>query len=78
MGVAKVGETPNLTGEFVGEAHGILEGTQTHPPGNQHLKGHNPLVRVKGSDGKWGWSRAMEWHCSLSDPSPTDSATKQQ
>ena len=40
MGFVKVGETPNLTGESVGEAHRVLEGTQTHTPGNQHLKGH--------------------------------------
>ena len=33
------GETPSLTGEFVGETHSVLEHTQTHPPGNQHQKG---------------------------------------
>ena len=36
MGVAAVGETPSLTGEFVGETHRVLEHTQTHPPGNWH------------------------------------------
>ena len=44
-GVAKVGETPSLTGEFIGN---------------------------------WGYSRVSKQHCSLSDPSPTDSATMQQ
>ena len=39
VGVAAVGETPSLTGEFVGETHRVLECTQTHPPGNQHQKG---------------------------------------
>ena len=34
-----MGETPNLTGEFVGETHIVLEHMQTHPPGNQHWKG---------------------------------------
>ena len=34
-----VGETPSLTGEFVGEAHRALEHTQTHPPRNKHQKG---------------------------------------
>ena len=40
MGVeAAAGETPSLTGEFVGETHRVLECTQNHPPGNQHQKG---------------------------------------
>ena len=39
MGDAVVGETPSLTGEFVGEAHRALEHKQVHPPRNQHLKG---------------------------------------
>ena len=58
MEVAVVGETPNLTGESLGEAHGILEGTQAHSPGNQHLKGHNPLVESEGSDRKLDDSQA--------------------
>ena len=65
VGVAKVGETPSFTGEYAGEVHRILEHIQTHPLGNQHLKGHNPLVGSEGSDGKWGWSRASERRCSL-------------
>ena len=39
VGVAVVGETPSLTGEFVGETHEVLECTQTHPPRNKHQKG---------------------------------------
>ena len=38
MGSATVGETPSLTGKFVGETHRVLEHTQAHPPGNQHQK----------------------------------------
>ena len=35
-----MGETPRLTGEFVGETHRVPECTQTyHPPGNQQQKG---------------------------------------
>ena len=33
------GETPSLTGEFIGETHRVLECTQTHTPVNQHEKG---------------------------------------
>ena len=32
-------ETASLTGEFIGEAHRVLECTKTQPPGNQHQKG---------------------------------------
>ena len=38
-GVVAAGETPSLTGEFVGGARGVLECTQTHQPGNQHQQG---------------------------------------
>ena len=39
MGIAAAGDTPRLTGEFVGETHRVLESTQaTHPPVNQHQK----------------------------------------
>ena len=34
-----LGETPSFTGQFIGETHGVLEHTQTQPPGNQHQKG---------------------------------------
>ena len=33
------GETPSLTGEFVGETHRGLEHAQAHPRGNQHQRG---------------------------------------
>ena len=39
MRVAVVGETPSLTGEFIGETHRVLECTQTDAPVNQHQKG---------------------------------------
>ena len=65
MGVEVVRETPSLTGEFVGEAHRVLESTQTHPLGNQHLKGHNLLV---GTDRKWDEGQASS--IVPSDPSP--------
>ena len=59
MGVAVAGEIPSLTGEFARETHSVLEGTQTHPRANQHLKEHNLLVRSEGSKGKWNDSRAI-------------------
>ena len=37
MRAVVVGETPKLTGEFLGETHGILEDIEAHPPGNQGL-----------------------------------------
>ena len=67
--VAAAGETPSLRGESVGEAHRVLEWTQIHPPRNQHLKGHNPLVESEGSNGKWGKSRASDIISSLTPPS---------
>ena len=36
---AAVGETPSLTGEFIGETHRGLERAQVHPLGNQHQRG---------------------------------------
>ena len=36
---AAVGETPSLTGEFLGETHRGLERAQTHPLGKQNQKG---------------------------------------
>ena len=33
------GVTPSLTEESIGGAHGVLEWTQTHLPGNQQEKG---------------------------------------
>ena len=68
------GETPSLTGEFLGEAHKVLEGTQTHLPANQHMKGHNLLVGSKGREGtyrKWGESQASGIVPSLTLPPQT-------
>ena len=48
--VEAAGETPSLTGEFVGETHRILECAQNHPPWNQHQKGPNLLVGSRGSE----------------------------
>ena len=39
MEVEAVGETPSVTGEYIGETHRVLECTQTHSPRNQHQKG---------------------------------------
>ena len=39
LGVVMAGETPSLTGEFIGETHRVLECIQIHPLGNQHEKG---------------------------------------
>ena len=50
VGVAVAGKTHSLTGEVIGETHRVLECTQTHPPGNRYLKGHNLLVGSRGSD----------------------------
>ena len=36
VGVAAVGESPSLTGGFIGESHRVLECAQAHPPKNQH------------------------------------------
>ena len=39
MGVeAAAGDTPSLTGEFVGETHRGLERSQAHPLGKQHQR----------------------------------------
>ena len=38
VGVVVAGETPSLTGEFIGETPRVLECTLNHPPGNQHEK----------------------------------------
>ena len=39
MGVVVVGETLNLTEEFVRQTYRVLECTQTYPPWNHHRKG---------------------------------------
>ena len=49
MGVeAAAGETPSLTGEFIGQTHRGLECTQIHPLGSQHQKGLIRLWVVEG------------------------------
>ena len=53
MGVVAVGETPSLTGEFVGEIHRVLECTQTHLPGNQHQEGPICLWVVEELTESW-------------------------
>ena len=39
MGVVAAGETPNLTGEFVGETQRVLEHIQNHPLRKHHQEG---------------------------------------
>ena len=39
LGVALVGKTPSLTGEFTGDTNRVQESTQTYTPRNQHQKG---------------------------------------
>ena len=58
VGVEAAGETPSLTGEFVGETHRVLECTQTHPPGNQHQKG--PLCLWVAGEGTESEQRAEQ------------------
>ena len=45
---AAAGETPSLTGEFVGETYRGLKHTQPHPLGKQHQKGPIGLWIVEG------------------------------
>ena len=70
------GETPSLTGEFVGETHRVLECTQAHPPGNQHQKGPLCLWVAEGVTAiQWRVDWAPLLHLGLS---PTYSITAQQ
>ena len=69
------GETPSLTGEFIGETHRVLECTQTHPPGSQRQKG--PVCLWVAGKGLKAGQELSKWHRSLSDPSPTYSTTAQ-
>ena len=75
MGVAAVGETPSLTGDFIGETHRVLVHRQTYLLRNQHQKGSIclPVVGVMTSS----QLRVESWHCSLLDPFPTYSTTMQ-
>ena len=51
MGVEEAaGETPSLTGEFVGETHRVLERTQNSPTQESAPEGLNLLVVSGGSD----------------------------
>ena len=60
MGVeAAEAETPSLSGEFTAETHGVLECTQTHPPGNQHQKGPICLWLAEVvTENRQGWEQA--------------------
>ena len=73
MGVVAAGETPTLTEKFTGETHRVLEHIQTHPPRNQHQKG--PICLWEVGKVAESWQELSKWHCSLSDFSPTYSAT---
>ena len=70
------GETPSLTGEFVGETHRVLEHTQAHPPGNQHHKG--PICLWVAGEMTESLLKDQQQHCSLSDLSPTHSVPTQR
>ena len=51
VGVVAAGETPRLTGEFIGETHRVLEHTQARPPTRKSApEGPNLLVGSRGSD----------------------------
>ena len=56
VGVEVAGETPSLTGEFLGETYRVLEGTQNHPPRNQHQKG--PIQLWVAGEVTETWPRA--------------------
>ena len=74
MGVeAAAGDTPSLTGEFIGETHRVIELTQYHPPWNQHQKGPICLWVVEELTESWAGAEQADY--SLSDPSPTYSTT---
>ena len=75
-GEAAAGETPSLTGEFVGETHRGIECAQAHPPGNQHQKG--PICLWVEREVTESQQEMNKQHCSLSDPSLTYSTTMQQ
>ena len=52
------GEIHSLTGEFVGETHKVLDGTQNHPPGNQHHK--DPICLWVAEEVTESWQRAEQ------------------
>ena len=76
MGVeVAAGETPSLTGGFIGETHRGLEHAQAHPLGNQHQRGSVWLWVAEGvTEIRW----RVEWvPLLLLSPSPTYSITAQ-
>ena len=76
MGVeAAAGETPSLTGEFVGETHRVLEHTQTHPPRKSAPEG--PICLWEVGEVTENWQRAEQAALFPLRPSPTDSVTVQ-
>ena len=58
MGIAVVGETPSLSGESTGDAHGILECTQAQPPRNQCQK--SPICLWVVEEVTESWPRAVQ------------------
>ena len=70
VGAAGVGETPSLTGEFVGETHRVQERTQNHPTKNPHQKGPNCL-QVAGEILKTSESQASSIVPSMTPPPHT-------
>ena len=58
MVVAVAGETPSLTGEFVGETHRVLEYIEAHTCGNQHQKG--PICLWVAGEVTESWLRAEQ------------------
>ena len=75
MGIEVAGETPSLTGEFIGETHSVLEHTQTQPPVNQDQKGLICLwVEEEVTEST---QRAEQANCTLSDHFPTYNTTAQ-
>ena len=72
---AAAGETPSLTGEFIGETHSVPERTQTHPPGNQNQQG--PLCLWVAGEVTENWQRVEQVPLFPLGPSPTYSITEQ-
>ena len=58
MGVEEAGETPSLTGEFIGETHRVLECTQNHSPRDEHQKG--PICLWAEEEVTESWQRAEQ------------------
>ena len=56
VGVEAAGETPSLTGEFVGESYMVLVCTQNHLAGNQHQT--SPICLWVEEEVTESWPRA--------------------